>query len=73
MQITMPKENAYPMTCPSVIVVWDAAAEEIYYFAIVAKDQNDRHIMRVEKNGTPVDYGVAPTEGSELSAVIDLV
>ena len=73
MQITMPKENAYPMTCPSVIVVWDAAAEEIYYFAIVAKDQNDRHIMRVEKNGTPVDCGVAPTEGSELSAVIDLV
>lgn len=49
MQITMPKENAYPMTCPSVIVVWDAAAEEIYYFAIVAKDQNDRHIMQCRK------------------------
>lgn len=73
-QITMPKKNLVPQTCPSVIFAWNQKLKKVWYYAIVlsAKEELAR-LFEVHENGKNTDLGEAPAEGSELSAIMDLI
>lgn len=72
-QITMPDTKHRPNTCPLIIFAWDKTKNKIWYYAIVLISNQKPHLFRVYENGKNADLGTAPSEGNELSTVIDLI
>lgn len=73
-QITMPPKNIAKNTCPSVFCAWNRKEDKIWYYAIVnGGPDTENHLHQLLEDGKDVDLGVAPSEGSELSTVLDLI
>lgn len=72
LRITMPEKHTAVGTCPCVIVGWNEKEQKIWYYAIVITQEKPQLHQRLE-DGTDVNLGVAPAEGSELTTVIDLI
>jgi hypothetical protein len=73
-QIIMPPKYAVANTCPAVFAAWDKKAEKIWYYAIVlAATNQEKQLHELKEDGTHINLGAAPSEGSELSTVLDLI
>lgn len=72
LRITMPEKYTAIGTCPCVIVGFNSKEDKIWYYGIViAKGKAQLHQRLAD--GTDVNLGDAPAEGSELSTVLDLI
>lgn len=73
-QITMPSKNAQPNTCKMVVAAYDKAKEKAWYYAIVFVSLEEGFKMvELMEDGTLSQLGAAPSEGSELSTIIELI
>ena len=73
-QVTMPAQNNYPGTCTSVIYAWDSKEDKVWYFGFVRGNQGaPNEMIQIQSDGTPVHHGEAPSEGSELQSVLDII
>lgn len=72
-RIAMPDKYAVDKTCPCVIVGWNGKEQTIRYFAIVLGEGNKAFLYELKNGGTAVNLGEAPSEGSELTTVIDII
>ncbi len=73
-QITMPQKYLMLNTCPSVFAAWDQKEEKIWYYAIVMEgSEKGLHLHQLQEDGKDADLGAAPSEGSELSTILDLI
>lgn len=72
LRITMPEKHTAVGTCPCIIIGWNEKEEKIWYYAIVTAQGKPQLHQRLE-DGTDVNLGEAPSEGSELTTVIDLI
>ena len=53
-------------------IIWDNNAGMGKYYALVRGGKDQHAIMEMTREGKPVLHGPAPTEGTELQAIIDL-
>lgn len=72
-RITMPSKNLVTGTCSCVLVGWNPKREQVWYYAILLTEGGNPHLHERKENGTDVDLGPAPAEGSEMTAVINLI
>lgn len=72
-RITMPAKNLVTGTCSCVLVGWNPKSEQVWYYAILLTEDGKAHLHERKEDGTDVDLGPAPSEGSEMTAVIDLI
>ena len=73
-QIIMPREFLMLNTCSSVFVAWDQKEQKVWYYAIVLEGpEKGIHLHQLLEDGKDVDLGQAPSEGSELSTILDLI
>lgn len=73
-QITMPQKYAALNTCPSIFTAWNRSEDKIWYYAIVnGGPEKGNHLHQLKEDGTDVDLGAAPSEGSQLSAILDFI
>ncbi|MCD7825594.1 MAG: SseB family protein [Clostridiaceae bacterium] len=72
LQITMPKRALQPDTCSSVLVGWDSEKQTLWYYAVLysGPDKPSRFIQ-VFADGKKKDLGEAPSEGNELTTVLE--
>ena len=73
-QITMPRQYLMLNTCPSVFIAWNQKEQKIWYYAIVMGGaEKGLHLYQLLEDGKALDLGEAPSEGSELSTILDLI
>lgn len=73
-QITMPGKYLMLNTCPSVFAAWDQKEQKIWYYAIVmGGPEKGLRLHQLLEDGKDSDLGEAPSEGSELSTILDLI
>ena len=72
-RINMPSKNLVSGTCSCVLVGWNKELEQVWYYAILTASDGKAHLHERKEDGSDVDLGFAPSEGSEMTTVIDLI
>jgi len=72
-RINMPSKNLVSGTCPCVLVGWNRRLEKVWYYAVLLIADGKAHLHERKEDGSDVDLGAAPPEGSEMTTVIDLI
>lgn len=72
-RITMPSRYLGNGTCSCVLVGWNSKEEKIWYYSILLAGNGSTQLHERKEDGTDVDLGAAPSEGSEMTTVIDLI
>ncbi len=74
LQIGMPKKNLQPGICSSCIIGWNSEKEESWYYAILTgKPEEGSSLMQVFPDGRKERVADAPSEGTELTTVLDYI
>jgi len=73
MRISMPQLNLAERTCPCVFVGWNGKAQKVWYYAVVIEQGRNQALYEMKEDGISEKLGKAPEEGSELTAIIDLI
>ena len=73
-RITMPTSNLYPGNAVTLFITWNPEEKTACYFGVL-KGRNGEFdkLMEMTADGQGIDHGDAPSEGSELQLIIDLV
>lgn len=72
--IELPKQNVAPQIAVSMYIVWNPKKDEIRYFTIEQRPQNEENVLcGVGPDGKREELQTAPASGNEISAVLDLV
>lgn len=73
MRVTMPENYRKENTCPCIFVGWNGKEQKVWYYAVVLEKGRKTQLHALMEDGTAVNLGEAPVEGSELTTIIDLI
>ena len=72
-RISMPYENLSPGIAQTIFVTWNPEEKKAGYYIILMGARGEfNKLVEITSEGKVVEYGDAPSEGSELQSIIDI-